>query len=98
MKTRLLRKIKKRFSWYKTTTNKYPEPYWVLLDRKEKTVVVLNLDYLLKYYTIKAENVEPHYYDNLLKIMITEPFVEDYFNKVKYRKATRIYERKMSKL
>lgn len=42
MKTKLLKKLKKRFDWY-FNQNKYP----VLIDKKNKSVVVYNLEFCL---------------------------------------------------
>lgn len=90
MKIKLLKKIRKRFSWY-LTKNGFP----VLINHSTKNAQVIDLEYLKSYYKYSNEDVEvnvtiPHTewaFRCMLHIMVKE-FGYSYNNMI-YRTACR---------
>ena len=62
MKTKLLRKIRKRYQWY---FNK--DGYPVLLDMMEETAKLYDLEYCVSFHKYKMEDLP-----NLIKVSYTE--------------------------
>lgn len=90
MKIKLLKKIRKRFSWYWNKDN-FP----VLIDHKTKSVDVLDLEYLKKYNSYTDEEVKTNVQCTIeewaqrhLFNYITKPYGYSYKN-LRYNIATR---------
>jgi hypothetical protein len=88
MKTKLLRKIRKRFAWYKSTTNTL-----VLIDHKlEKSFTVDAERLKTEFPHFKDENINDESLFRFLKLLITRPFIDDYLSKVNYKFAMRRFK------
>jgi hypothetical protein len=90
MKTKLLRKIRKRFGYY-FNKNGWP----VLVDHKREVVFVIGVDEILRTtncktiedYKLKNEAPMELYAWRLLKMKIGQPFEVDLLQRVMYRRA-----------
>jgi hypothetical protein len=92
MKVKLLKKIKKRFSWYRSTAGNF-----VVTDHKMETCTFIDKKYFLERYPeVKYEVTEIHLF-RLMKIILTQPFVENYLGKVDYRWANRRFKTRLPK-
>lgn len=91
MKTKLLKKIRKRYSWY-LNSNQCP----VLLDNYKKTVIIINNEYLcdkLKYTDANLKNIEVSHAEwqwRWLKTIVLGQYGWK-FNKHMYRSAKGIF-------
>jgi len=90
MKTKLLRKIRKRFGYY-FNKNGWP----VLVDHKRETVFIINADEVLRHsdcktteeYALRNEVPMELYAWRLLKLKIGQPFEVNLLQGAVYKKA-----------
>lgn len=88
MKVKLLRKIRKRFAWYKSTTGNL-----VLIDHEAQRSMIVDAELLKKDYTnLKDEEITETVLFNYLKSLMARPFVENFMTKINYRFAVRRFK------
>ncbi len=84
MKTKLLRKIRRRFNWYQGKKD------LVLIDYKNKLAHNINEEYLLgKYPKFPKEEINEEILFFLLKQEMAQPFVKKYGARIRYNYANR---------
>lgn len=89
MKIKLLKKIRRRFKWYKSSDGIY-----VVIDGQKKSVTVIDAELLKKMADIPVEEADDIKLYKLLKIILTYPWVDNYLERIRYNKANRIYKTK----
>jgi protein tyrosine/serine phosphatase len=91
MNTKLLKKIRKRFAWYKSTTNTL-----ILIDHEKKRSSTVDAERLkCEYPNFPDENINEESLFRFLKVLITKPFIEDYLGKVNYNFAMRRFKKRI---
>jgi hypothetical protein len=92
MKTKLLKKIKKRFSWYRSTIGNF-----VVIDHVKKECILINKKYFSERYPYADYEANEEHLFRLMKLIVTRPFVEDYLGKIYYRWANRRFSKRLPK-
>jgi hypothetical protein len=98
MKTKLLRKLKKRYNWYFNKDN-FP----VLIDHYKKHVTLYDFEYMCAKFKYSLKDVKekvqvPHTEWALRKMKLD--ILSDYgyqIDRVRYKKATRNYNKKLER-
>lgn len=85
MKVKLLKKIRKQFSWYKSTTNTF-----VLLDHKNQNAQTVDKELMKTVFpSFPEEDINESSLFRLLKYLMTKEICPGYLRKVDYRFAKR---------
>ncbi len=89
MKVKLLKKIRKRFTWYKNNAGTY-----VLADKLMKSVTFIN-EFHYKQLTTESTNIVgiDEYLYRLLKDKLLKPFGFSY-NEIMFRQSLKMAEKK----
>jgi hypothetical protein len=97
MKIKLLKKLKKRYSWYFNKT-KYP----VLIDHLLKKAIVYDLEYCLEKDNFKIEELKCEHTEYALRILKKDILTKygwnygERVNRFSYNKANSIYNKKLN--
>ena len=93
MKVKLLKKIRKQFSWYKSTTNTL-----VLLDHKSKKAMTVDKELMkITFPSFPEENINESSLFRLLKYLMTREIYPGYLRKVDYNFANRRFKSRYTK-
>lgn len=93
MKVKLLKKIRKQFSWYKSTTNTL-----VLLDHKSKKAMTVDKELMkITFPSFPEEDINESSLFRLLKYLMTKEIYPGYLRKVDYNFAKRRFELRVIK-
>lgn len=102
MKGKLLKKIKKRFSWYKSKTGKF-----ILIDKKTKSVNIIDNDFIFEHLNVATVKRKKEIIDDLeidikewqfrwLKTMMLKPFGYTFSN-IHYNRSLKSYNSRLKK-
>jgi len=90
MKTKLLRRIKKRYSWYKNSIGIY-----VLMDNFNQIATTIDQESMLtRFPNFPLEDINDESLFRFLKFKITEKIFPEYITKVRFKQATKIWNQK----
>lgn len=88
MNVKFLRKIRKRFDWYKSTTGQF-----ILIDHERKTATTVDAERLKNAYgNFPDAEINETSLFRFLKVLITKPFMPDYLGRVGYNFAMRRFK------
>jgi len=91
MKTKLLKRIRKRYHWYKNSMGIY-----VLMDNVTKTASTIDQESILtKFPNFKIEDINDESLFRFLKFKITENIFPQYITRVRYKQAKKVWEQKI---
>jgi hypothetical protein len=92
MNTKLLKKIRKRFDWYKSRTGTL-----VLIDHEAKIAKTVDSEYLKSEFPLfKDEDINSESLFRFLKMLMTRHFIKDYLGKTNYNRATRELKKRIN--
>lgn len=83
MKIKLLKKVRKRFSWYFRSNGDI-----ILVDHQRQTHMLINNDYVIRNYGKEPEVGFATMKYRALKESILKPFINDPLTKILYRKSS----------
>ena len=90
MNTNLLKKIKKRFSWYKNKAG-----VLILIDHNYKSASTVDAERLKgEFPNFSDDKINEDSLFRYMKLLMTRPFVSDYLGKINYRFASRVIKNK----